>query len=267
MRATEKFQKKAPLVCVRSLLLCAASLLCIGATEFPEFDTGDFEEAIDERDYFEPESKTSFDIPAVSERFYGTDIPRLPIISIQMDEVRAFPALGITQESVQALVNAEFERQQGIELDENGFTDRNQKDIGRFLRELIDRGGRPDQRDMNDLMGLMRQVETQASWITVEQLDAIAQAVTSFYRQKGLILATAYIPEQQVANGVVHLKVLEGRLGEVTVSGNASYHEDFIKSPFINDLGDPVTDRGIEGSLRRINDSPGLRVRGSFSPG
>ena len=36
---------------------------------------------------------------------------------------------------------------------------------------------------------------------------------------------------------------------------------------FTNEIGQPVTEEQVEGALRRINDLPGVRVRGSFSPG
>ena len=250
------------------MLILIHLVACMGASEFPVFRMEEFEQAIEEEEeYFTPKQADSFDIPSVSERFYLEDMPRLPIKAVSIEGVTDYPALGISAESVQALINQELDRQQGIELDQFGFTERNKTGVTRFLRELIDRGGRPDQQDMNDLMRLVHKQEAESNWITIEQLDAIAQKVTRFYREKGLILATAFIPQQEVMDGVVRLRVLEGVLGEVTISNNHKFSESFLKSPFFNDLGKSVTDEGIEGTLRRVNDTSGLRVRGSFSPG
>lgn len=246
----------------------ASSFLCLGASEFPEFRMEEFEEAIDKKDYFDESQQEEFEIPAVSDRTYGEEeLQRLPIEEIKIEGVIPHPDRQITSEKIQQLINEELRRQQGIGLDENGFTERDMEGAGRYLRELIDRGGRPDQADMDQLMRLMAKQEVERSWITIEQLDTISQVVTDYYRKNGFILATVFIPEQEVKDGIVHLKVLEGRLGEVTVSNNKIYSAETIKSAFSRDLGEVVTDERIEGTLRRINDLPGIRVRGSFSPG
>lgn len=250
------------------LAVLASTFLCLGASEFPEFRMEEFEEAIDKKDYFDESQQEEFEIPAVSDRIYGEEeLQRLPIEEIKIEGVIPHPDRQITREKIQQLINEEFQRQQGIGLDENGFTERDMEGAGRYLRELIDRGGRPDQADMDQLMRLMAKQEVERRWITIEQLDAISQVVTDYYRQNGFILATVFIPEQEVKDGIVHLKVLEGRLGEVTVSNNKIYSAETIKSAFSRDLGEVVTDERIEGTLRRINDLPGIRVRGSFSPG
>ncbi len=114
---------------------------------------------------------------------------------------------------------------------------------------------------------MVNQVEFERGWITIEQLDAIALAVTEYYRENGFILATAFVPEQEVADGIIRLNVLEGRLGDVAVANQLIFDPQTIKAAFDNELGEPVTEERIEGALRRINDLPGVRVRGSFSPG
>ena len=61
--------------------------------------------------------------------------------------------------------------------------------------------------------------------------------------------------------------MLEGRLGDVIVSNNEIYEDATIMASFNNEIGEPVTEEQVESALRRINDLPGVRVRGSFSPG
>ena len=180
-----------------------------------------------------------------------------------------YPDKDISKDTVQAVIDTRFREEQAINLDINGFTDRDLVDIGKFLRDIIDRGVLPDEADAIELIDLIRHAEFQRGWITIEQLDAIALSVTEFYREKGFILATAFIPEQEVdaEEGIIRLNVLEGRLGDVTVSSNEIFSENMIARAFSNELGEAVTEERIEGALRRINDLPGVRVRGSFSPG
>jgi len=249
--------------------LLAAIFFCMGAVdEFPEIEEEPIEEALDEEDYFEEEISYEFDIPKVSERPYGAEeLDRLPVEGIVIRGVVPHPENNITQEEIQAVIDQAFEQQRDIELDDNGFTRRDLQDIGRFLREIKDRGDDPDLEDLQDLMDRLNTLELQMGYITIEQLDEIALEATNYYRTHGFILATAFIPEQEVTDGIVYIDVLEGRLGNVTVSNNEVFSNDTISMAFGPELGKSVTEESIESALRRINSVPGLRVRGSFSPG
>ncbi|MCB1646651.1 MAG: ShlB/FhaC/HecB family hemolysin secretion/activation protein [Pseudomonadales bacterium] len=234
---------------------------------FAPFEFDGFRELQDKADPFEGLDEKDIVVPRVSERRYSEEeLQKLPVSEIVIEGVVPYPELGITQESVQQLVTRRLIEEQDIELDENGFTRRDVKEISRFLRNLADRGGE-DEEDLAELMNLIRFQEFARGWITIEQLDAIAASVTEFYRDKGFILATAFIPEQEVADNVIRFSILEGRLGEVRVSNNEIYPSEVVTRAFYNEMGEAVTEERIEGALRRINDLPGLRVRGSFSPG
>lgn len=248
-------------------LLGFLSFLMGAAADFPEFRMEEYEEIL-LKDTFTFEEPDVVDVPRVSERLYGEEEqPRLPVEDIIIEGVIPFPEKGITQEQIQAIIDEEFRAQRATGLDENGFTRRDMLDIGRFLREVIDRPGNPDQEDIEKLVQLAARLEFERGWITVEQLDAIALAVTEYYRENGFILATAFVPEQEVTDGTIRLNVLEGRLGDVAVNNQLIFSAETIKAAFTNELGEPVTEVRIEGALRRINDLPGVRVRGSFSPG
>ena len=255
-------------------LLIFCGLLVVGAAEFPQFRMKELEfvtRVIDKDLFKEPET---IDIPRVSARLYGEgEQERLPVDRIIIEGVVPHPDQEITQEIIQEIIDQKFFEQQATELDDNGFTTRDYEDIGRFLRAVIDRGSEPDEEDARNLFRRLDEIENQRGWITIEQLDAIALAVTEHYREHGFILATAFIPEQEVVSDpetqekVIRLNVLEGRLGDVIVSNNEIFKDSIIMASFSNEIGEPVTEEQIESALRRINDLPGVRVRGSFSPG
>ncbi|MFD2376579.1 POTRA domain-containing protein [Ottowia pentelensis] len=54
--------------------------------------------------------------------------------------------------------------------------------------------------------------------VNLAELQALAQAITTQYREHGYFLAQAIIPVQQVKDGVVEISVIEGRLGQVNVT-------------------------------------------------
>ncbi len=252
---------------LRVLLLCSSGLLLGAAGDFPDFQMEEYEEALTEEEFFFEEPDL-IPVPRVKDRLYGEgELSRFPVVDVVIEGVVPYPDKNISQAQIQALIDQRFQEEQATLTDENGFTERDLLDIGLYLREIIDRPGRPDQEDLDALVELVERVEFERGWITIEQLDQIALAVTEYYRENGFILATAFVPEQEVSDGIVRLNVLEGRLGDVAVSNQLIFQPETIKSAFNNELGQPVTEERIEGALRRINDLPGVRVRGSFSPG
>lgn len=106
-----------------------------------------------------------------------------------------------------------------------------------------------------------------AEGVTIGRLEGIAADVTSALRESGLILAWAYLPEQDVRNNAVKISVLPGRLTAVTTEGNDRYSSDQLVGPFADLLGAPVDRSEIENSIMRVRDFPGLSTSAVFSPG
>lgn len=102
---------------------------------------------------------------------------------------------------------------------------------------------------------------------TIGELQEVADQVTKFYRQKGLILAQAVLPVQQVQEGTIDIQIFEGRLGRVLTEGNEIYDAEVLQGPFEKLVGEPVTKDSIETALLQLTDFPGLTVFGVFQPG
>ncbi len=102
---------------------------------------------------------------------------------------------------------------------------------------------------------------------TIGQLQEAADAVTRYYREKGLILAQAVLPVQTISGGLVDLQIYEGRLGNVLTEGNVDYSDLMLRAPLKGLLGKPVTKDTIETVLLYLTDFPGLSVFGVFVPG
>jgi hemolysin activation/secretion protein len=139
--------------------------------------------------------------------------------------------------------------------------------VKRFeLRGLVDR---PEfDLKVADVEALLNErLAARPEGFSLGRLQEVAQAVTQMLRSKGLILAQAFVPVQTVAEGVVVIEVLEGKLGRVLTEGNAYYRTDQFERPFKGLVGEPVTQAGIEEAVLRLTDYPGLSVFGIFQPG
>ena len=72
------------------------------------------------------------------------------------------------------------------------------------------------------------------------ELEEIAGLVTAEFGDRGYTLARAYIPAQDIKDGIVEIVVVEGKVGEIIVKGNKNYSTDFIKRGFT-----PVVEQSV----------------------
>lgn len=107
----------------------------------------------------------------------------------------------------------------------------------------------------------------QPQGFTIGELQGIANEITRFYRQNGLILALAFVPQQDIVDGTVTISVLPGELGQVAAVNNTRYSDKLVQRPVAGLVGEPVRLETIESALLRINDIPGLDAAGVFRPG
>lgn len=80
--------------------------------------------------------------------------------------------------------------------------------------------------------------------VTLQNLYDIVNALNDLYQQKGYLTCRAYLPPQTIKNGVVEIKIIEGKTGNVHIAGNETTREDYIAGRI-----------GLErGSISNIND-------------
>ncbi|MGM0440083.1 MAG: ShlB/FhaC/HecB family hemolysin secretion/activation protein [Chlamydiota bacterium] len=98
--------------------------------------------------------------------------------------------------------------------------------------------------------------------LTMADMQAVADGITNRYRALGFLLSYAYLPPQEVVDGVVKIIVVEGRLDDVIVSGNKYYSTKFIEGYF-EDLvrkGKEFKAYQLEKQLLLLNDFMNLDV-------
>lgn len=104
--------------------------------------------------------------------------------------------------------------------------------------------------------------------LNLYDLNRAADAVTRLYRDSGYPIARALIPAQKVADGIVRIEVIEGRISNTSIVGNDRYPEQLIASR-LSDLSknEIITLDRLERSLLLMNDLPGLSARATLAPG
>ena len=104
---------------------------------------------------------------------------------------------------------------------------------------------------------------------TLKSLAGVTQRLTRHLRERGYLLAFAYLPAQEIKNGEVAIAVVPGRYGQVRVTGNAGGQRDDLVPGLFADLhpGEAIKASALERALLLANDVPGLQVNASLAPG
>ncbi len=244
------------------------SLLMISHTSYAAFlempDTSEVPE------YEEGSMLLDLEVPGVRDRDPDPESgPRLNVKEFRLQGVVEFPDLGITRKSlVSKIESLRFELMQEDKQGEGGYTDIELSELADLIGK-IEEGTKDEHVDsvhVQQLVFLIRE-QRRKRGVTLGMIELVADTITQFYREKGFMLAKAYIPKQHVRDGIVTLTLLLGELGKVKVENNKSYSDKSIARVFNSSLGQPVTTENIEEKIYLINDMPGLSVRGYFQPG
>lgn len=112
--------------------------------------------------------------------------------------------------------------------------------------------------DVADVEALVEAFLADRTHTTVAELGQLVGRVTDHYRARGLVLTRAYLPEQDVDDGEVTIRVIEGVIGELLVEGNQRYRARTIGAYFDPLLGVPTSRDRLESALLYTTDLPGI---------
>ncbi|WP_368673354.1 ShlB/FhaC/HecB family hemolysin secretion/activation protein [Trinickia sp. EG282A] len=104
---------------------------------------------------------------------------------------------------------------------------------------------------------------------TLGDLDEAATRVTNFYRAHGYLVARAYVPAQDIRDGIVDIAIVEGRYGKVEVR-NASHVRDAVLQRYVSPkhLGDVIDERRLDRAALLMQDVTGATaVTGNLQAG
>lgn len=108
--------------------------------------------------------------------------------------------------------------------------------------------------------------------VTLKDLRILADKISDVYRERGYMVARAFIPAQKIQNGVVEIQIIEGRRDGLTVKSNGgpivkeSYQQSVVDRALPKDA--ILTEVDLERGLLLLGDLPGVTdVRATLDPG
>ncbi|MGH8280284.1 MAG: ShlB/FhaC/HecB family hemolysin secretion/activation protein [Gammaproteobacteria bacterium] len=172
--------------------------------------------------------------------------------------------------AIQKLIDAERTRLQNLQAQgPEGFTPHERAQIMQFMQGAVKTESPQAQRQAYEQFVQKLQAERlkRLQGLTIGQLQDVANVVADYYHRHGYFLARAVIPAQEVNDGIVHIRVLEGRLIKVVPKGNKLYSDATLERPFQPLLDSLVTVKQSERALLTLAQYPGLSAFGVFTPG
>ncbi|WP_176256933.1 ShlB/FhaC/HecB family hemolysin secretion/activation protein [Derxia lacustris] len=106
--------------------------------------------------------------------------------------------------------------------------------------------------------------------LSFAQLQDAALRITALYRRHGLLLARAYLPQQDASDGTLTIQVLAGRFGVVTVRNATPVRDSLIAAPFerLPESQAAVSRAALERAMLLAGELPGASLpRVTVRPG
>lgn len=106
------------------------------------------------------------------------------------------------------------------------------------------------------------------SELTLSELQGMASKIADHYHRNGYFVAQAYLPAQDIRDGVVTIVVIEGRYGKVTLHNQADLSDGTANNLLGGlDNGDLIVSAPLERRLLLLSDLPGVEVKSTLVPG
>ena len=102
----------------------------------------------------------------------------------------------------------------------------------------------------------------------MQDLNQVAARIQNAYRNAGFGGVVAYVPEQESSGGNVVIRVVEGKLANVRVTGNVQFDTANIRAglPNLREGATPVV-RSIDRDIQLTNENPAKEVKVTLTPG
>lgn len=105
--------------------------------------------------------------------------------------------------------------------------------------------------------------------ISLADLQQLTQNITQFYRNNNYLVARAILPPQDIVNSGLHIVVIKGQIGEVTLSNNSKLHSRFVQKIATANLAeeDYLRKTDLEKIALLLNDLQGIKPNLSLRAG
>lgn len=103
--------------------------------------------------------------------------------------------------------------------------------------------------------------------LSFREMQKIAELITEFYRNNGYITSRAYLPPQDLTQGTLEIRVLEGKMGDLEIRGNRYFKTKLFEKKITLEKGEPFDYDELRKNLTKINEHPDRLAKAVLAPG
>ena len=101
--------------------------------------------------------------------------------------------------------------------------------------------------------------------LTLTDLQVMAGKITDHYRKNGYFLAQAYLPAQDIKDGVVTIAIVIGQYGTVSIDNQTNLSNALANNPISGlESGDAIESGPLETRLLLLSDLAGVNVNSTL---
>lgn len=108
--------------------------------------------------------------------------------------------------------------------------------------------------DAEDIQAITAPLE--GTLVTIEDLRKVANQITGLYLERDFMTSRAVLVDQEIVNGVVEIRVVEGRLSEIQIEGNTHVNQSYIRERIELGAKVPLRPSQLEDQLRLLRANP-----------
>lgn len=103
--------------------------------------------------------------------------------------------------------------------------------------------------------------------LSLDDMHALVRDITNAYVDKGYVAARAFLPEQDLSGGVLHIAVVEGFVEGLILNDGSGLQQNQLRTAFPGLAGYPLNLRDLEQGLDQMNRLPSNDARMRLEPG
>jgi hemolysin activation/secretion protein len=103
--------------------------------------------------------------------------------------------------------------------------------------------------------------------VRFKDLEAVVERIKLRYKEKGYLTTTTYIPEQEVKDGKVEIRVAEGKMGDLNIEGAWWFPPRLIKKYFHTKKNEILNIFKLQTDLLRLNKNSDAEIKSVLAAG
>lgn len=104
--------------------------------------------------------------------------------------------------------------------------------------------------------------------LSLNELENLAVRIAKYFRSQGFLVASAFIPAQDIQDGQVEIRVVIGRYNKIDICNRSSLRQD-VAASLLTGLrsGDYIRQDKLDRVLLLLNDTSGVSTKATLAPG